>query len=60
MFQLGAQTLILGMIALSLTVLGGYGGMVSLAQLTVAGVAGYTVAILGPNSTGVLGLNWPC
>jgi branched-chain amino acid transport system permease protein len=58
-FQLGAQTLILGMIALSLTVLGGYGGMVSMAQLTVAGVAGYAVAILGPNGTGVLGLNWP-
>ena len=58
-FQLGAQTLILGMIALSLTVLGGYGGMVSMAQLTVAGVAGYVVAILGPNGTGVLGFNWP-
>ena len=58
-FQLGAQTLILGMIALSLTILGGYGGMVSMAQLTVAGVAGYAVAILGPNGTGVLGLNWP-
>ena len=58
-FQLGAQTLILGMIALSLMVLAGYGGMVSLAQLTVAGVAGYAVAILGPNSIGVLGLDWP-
>ena len=58
-FQLGAQSLILGMIALSLMVLAGYGGMVSMAQLTVAGVAGYAVAILGPNSTGVLGFNWP-
>ena len=58
-FQLGAQTLILGMIALSLTVLGGYGGMVSMAQLAVSGVAGYAVAILGANSTGVLGFNWP-
>ena len=58
-FQLGAQALILGMIALSLMVLAGYGGMVSLAQLSVAGVAGYAVAILGPNSTGVLGLGWP-
>jgi branched-chain amino acid transport system permease protein len=58
-FQLGAQTLILGMIALSLTILGGYGGMVSMAQLTVAGNAGYAVAILGPNGAGVLGLNWP-
>jgi branched-chain amino acid transport system permease protein len=58
-FQIGAQSLIIGLIALSLVVLAGYGGMVSLAQLTVAGVAGYAVAILGANSTGVLGLNWP-
>ena len=58
-FQIGAQSLIIGMIALSLVVLAGYGGMVSLAQLTVAGIAGYAVAILGANSTGVLGLNWP-
>src|SRR5580692_11435607 len=58
-FQIGAQTLILGMIALSLMVLAGYGGMVSLAQLTVAGIAGYAVAILGTNSVNVLGLAWP-
>ncbi|MGD0719685.1 MAG: branched-chain amino acid ABC transporter permease [Roseiarcus sp.] len=58
-FQLGAQALILGTVALSLMVLAGYGGMVSLAQLTVAGVAGYCVAILGTNSAGVLGLGWP-
>jgi branched-chain amino acid transport system permease protein len=58
-FQIGAQSLILGLIALSLMILAGYGGMVSLAQLTVAGVAGYAVAVLGPNGTGVLGLNWP-
>jgi len=58
-YQVAAQALILGLIALSLTILAGYGGMVSLAQLTVAGVAGYAVAILGPNGTGVLGFNWP-
>jgi branched-chain amino acid transport system permease protein len=58
-YQIGAQTLILGMIALSLMVLAGYGGMVSLAQLTIAGVAGYAVAILGTNSAGVMGLGWP-
>ncbi|MBV8662693.1 MAG: branched-chain amino acid ABC transporter permease [Hyphomicrobiales bacterium] len=58
-FQIGAQSLIFGLIALSLMVLAGYGGMVSLAQLAVAGVAGYAVAILGANSTGVLGFNWP-
>jgi len=59
LFQIGAQSLILGMIALSLMVLAGYGGMVSMAQLTVAGVAGYAVAILGSNSAGALALNWP-
>lgn len=58
-FQIGAYTLLLGTVALSLQVLGGYGGMVSLSQLTVAGVAGYTVAILGDNSVGVMGLGWP-
>ena len=58
-FQLGAQSLILGLVALSLMVLAGYGGMVSLAQLTVAGLAGYLVAIFGANSTGILGFGWP-
>ena len=38
-FQIGAQSLTLGLIALSLTFLGGYGGMISLAQMTVAGIA---------------------
>ena len=37
------------MIALSLMLLAGYGGMVSLAQMTIAGVAAYTVAIFGHN-----------
>jgi len=58
-FQIGAYSLILGTIALSLMMLAGYGGMVSLAQLTVAGLAGYLVAILGENSVGVMGLGWP-
>ena len=57
-FQIGAYALILGTIALSLTVLAGYGGMVSLAQMSVAGLAGYMVAIVGTNSLG-LGLGWP-
>ena len=39
--------------------LAGYGGMVSLAQLTVAGFTAYLVAILGDNSVGVMGLGWP-
>lgn len=58
-FQIGAYSLILGTIALSLMMLAGYGGMVSLAQLTIAGLAGYLVAILGDNSAGVMGLGWP-
>ncbi|WP_374306786.1 branched-chain amino acid ABC transporter permease [Dongia sp.] len=58
-FQVGAYTLIMGTIALSLMVLAGYGGMVSLSQMTVAGIAGYTFAIFGINSSGVMGLGWP-
>ncbi|MCG8598121.1 MAG: branched-chain amino acid ABC transporter permease [Kiloniellales bacterium] len=58
-FQIGAYSLILGTVALSLMMLAGYGGMVSLAQMTVAGFAGYLVAILGDNSAGVMGLGWP-
>jgi branched-chain amino acid transport system permease protein len=56
--QIGAQSLILGVIALSLTLLAGYGGMVSLAQLSVAGCAGYMVAIWGFNDA-KMGLGWP-
>src|SRR3546814_521817 len=44
-YQIGGYSLILGTIALSLMMLAGYGGMVSLAQLTVAGFAGYLVEI---------------
>ena len=58
-YQIGAYSLILGTIALSLMMLAGYGGMISLAQMTVAGLAGYMVAILGDNSVGVMGLGWP-
>lgn len=58
-YQIGAQSLALGLIALSLTLLGGYGGMVSLAQMTVAGVAGYMVAIFGASSAAAISLNWP-
>jgi branched-chain amino acid transport system permease protein len=58
-FQIGAQALALGLIALSLTFLGGYGGMVSLAQMTVAGVAGYMVAIFGTSSVATISLGWP-
>jgi branched-chain amino acid transport system permease protein len=58
-YQIGAQALALGLIALSLTFLGGYGGMVSLAQMTVAGVAGYGVAVFGTSSAAAISLGWP-
>jgi len=50
MFQIMGWTYILGLIALSLMFLGGYGGMVSLAQMTFAGFAGYLVAIFGDSA----------
>jgi branched-chain amino acid transport system permease protein len=57
-FQIACQALALGLIALSLTFLGGYGGMISLAQLTIGGIAGYAVSILGTSAT-ELSLGWP-
>lgn len=53
-----ALALIYGIIALSLQFLAGYGGMVSLAQMTIAGVAGYMVAIFGVNTMN-FGYAWP-
>ena len=58
-YQIGAQALALGLIALSLTFLGGAGGMISLAQMTVAGIAGYMVAIFGTAATDGVSLGWP-
>jgi branched-chain amino acid transport system permease protein len=58
-FQVAAQSLVLGLIALSLSFLAGYGGMVSLAQMTVAGIAGYAVAVLGNSSSAEISLGWP-
>jgi branched-chain amino acid transport system permease protein len=58
-YQIGAQSLVLGLIALSLVFLGGYGGMISLAQMTVAGIAGYMVAIFGVSGTAEISLGWP-
>jgi branched-chain amino acid transport system permease protein len=58
-FQVAAQSLVLGLIALSLSFLAGYGGMVSLAQMTVAGIAGYGVAVLGTSSSAEISLGWP-
>lgn len=50
--QILGRALILGLIALGLTLLAGFGGMVSLGQMTVAGVSAYTVAILTTTGTG--------
>jgi branched-chain amino acid transport system permease protein len=61
-YQIGGQALALGLIALSLTFLGGYGGMVSLAQMSIAGLAGYMVAIFGiagEAQGGASSLGWP-
>ncbi|MCR8725752.1 branched-chain amino acid ABC transporter permease [Frigidibacter sp. ROC022] len=59
MFQIMGWSLILGLIALSLTFLGGYGGMVSLAQMTFAGFAGYLLAILGDSAVDTISQGWP-
>ena len=59
LFQVWGWAFILGMISLSLMFLGGYGGMVSLAQMTVAAVGGYMVAILGTSGVEAISLGWP-
>ncbi|MGY4290400.1 hypothetical protein ACVWXO_009666 [Bradyrhizobium sp. LM2.7] len=47
LIEIFATTLILGTMALSLMLLAGYAGMVSLMQLTIAGFAAYMVAVFG-------------
>ena len=59
LFQIFGWSFILGMIALSLMFLAGYGGMVSLIQMTVAALAGYMVAILGTSGVPQISLGWP-
>ncbi|MEO0680586.1 MAG: branched-chain amino acid ABC transporter permease [Pseudomonadota bacterium] len=54
-----SYSFILGMIGLSLMFLGGYGGMVSLTQMTVAGLAAYMTAIFGPSAIETISLGWP-
>lgn len=51
--QVVTRALILGTIALSLSFLATYLGVVSFAQATLAGVAGYAIAYFGPNTVGV-------
>ncbi len=57
--QIFSWGLILGMIGLSLMFLGGYGGMVSLSQMSVAGLAGYMLAILGSSAITDISVGWP-
>lgn len=59
LFQIFGWSFILGLIALGLMFLGGYGGMVSLAQMSVAGMAGYMVAIFGISAIDTISLGWP-
>jgi branched-chain amino acid transport system permease protein len=60
LFQVFGWTFILGMIALSLMFLAGYGGMVSLIQMSVAAMGGYMVAIFGTSGVDTIsiGLAW--
>jgi len=58
LFQLFGWSFILGMIGLSLMFLAGYGGMVSLVQMTVAGFAGYMLAIFGNSAIETISLGW--
>ncbi len=57
--QIFAWSFMLGTIALSLMFLAGYGGMVSLAQMTIAGFAGYMVAIFGVNGVPSVSIGLP-
>src|SRR5258705_7798251 len=59
LIEIFATTLILGTIALSLMFLAGYGGMVSLMQLTIAGFAAYMVAVIGTSANTNISMGWP-
>src|SRR5215203_7346299 len=59
LYQIFGWALILGTIALSLMFLAGYGGMVSLMQLTIAGFAAYMVAVFGMSANTNISLGWP-
>lgn len=59
LFQVMGWTFILGIIALSLMFLAGYGGMVSLIQMSVAAMAGYMVAIFGASGVTEISMGLP-
>jgi len=59
--SVGAYAIVLGIIALSLTFLAAYGGMISMAQMAIAGAAGYALAIFSLHSASgdIAPLPWP-
>jgi branched-chain amino acid transport system permease protein len=59
LYQIFGWTFILGMIALSLMFLAGFGGMVSLVQMSIAALAGYMLAIFGTSAITDISLGWP-
>jgi branched-chain amino acid transport system permease protein len=59
LYQIFGWSFILGMIALSLMFLAGLGGMVSLAQMSTAALAGYMVAVFGTSGVDAISLHWP-
>jgi branched-chain amino acid transport system permease protein len=59
LIEIFGTTMILGIVTLSLMFLAGYGGMVSLMQLTIAGLAGYMTAVLGASGNANISLGWP-
>ncbi len=59
LYQIFGWSFILGMIALSLMFLAGYGGMVSIVQMTIAALAGYMLAIIGDSAITEISLGWP-
>src|SRR3979490_1278515 len=58
LIEIFGTALILGTVALSLMFLAGYGGMVSLMQLTIAGLAGYMAAVMGGSAAATGRLGW--
>ena len=59
LYQIFGWTFILAIISLGMMLLAGYGGMVSLAQMTIAGVAGYMLAIFGDSAIETISQGWP-
>lgn len=52
------RAIVYGIVALSLTFLAHYGGFISMAQLVIAGVAGYVIAVTVPGSVPASKFSW--